>query len=450
MMRILNVRCLTSLLLLAATTLPLADVRGASRYNEPYPTAASKKGLQVEMVDDALALGVKHAAINLNVSRLVDVASNGLDRQQPTWRLDGREFHFRAEYLSELDGRVKALSDAGVLVNVILLAYESRDERTNRAMLHPNYASAAPNRLGAFNTRTDEGQQWLAATAEFLAERWSRPDRRHGRVCGYIVGNEVNSHWWWYNMGRATMPQVAEDYLDAVRLVHRAVRRQSSWARVYVSLEHHWNIRYPAGDELQAFPGKAMLDYFAAKTREGDGGDFDWHVAFHAYPENLFEPRFWTDETAIPSPNTPRITFNNLSVLTQYLRRPALRYGETPRRVILSEQGFHTPDGPEGERVQAAAFCYAYKKVETLDGIDAFILHRHVDHPNEGGLNLGLRRRTPDGPNPRPKKLIYDCFRAADTPQWEAAFEFALPIVGLENWDQRAVVRSDSLERRER
>ena len=44
----------------------------ASRYNEPYPTAASKKGLQVEMVDDALALGVKHAALNFNLSQLID------------------------------------------------------------------------------------------------------------------------------------------------------------------------------------------------------------------------------------------------------------------------------------------------------------------------------------------------------------------------------------------
>ena len=32
-----------------------------SRYRTPYPVAASKKGLQVELVEDALTLGVKHA-----------------------------------------------------------------------------------------------------------------------------------------------------------------------------------------------------------------------------------------------------------------------------------------------------------------------------------------------------------------------------------------------------
>ena len=107
------------------------------------------------------------------------------------------------------------------------------------------------------------------------------------------------------------------------------------------------------------------------------------------------------------------------------------------RRIILSEQGFHTPDGPDAEEIQAAAYCLAYKKVETLDGIDAFILHRHVDHPREGGLRLGLRRYEPGAPEPRPKKKICPCFRLADTSRWEAAFEFSLPIVGSESWEQR-------------
>ena len=34
---------------------------------EPYPRTTSKKGLQVEMVDDAIALGVQHAALNLDL-----------------------------------------------------------------------------------------------------------------------------------------------------------------------------------------------------------------------------------------------------------------------------------------------------------------------------------------------------------------------------------------------
>lgn len=403
----------------------------ASRYNEPYPTAASKKGLQVELVDDALALGVKHGALNFNLSQLIDPRG---DTNNPAWEFAGRTHRFQRGYLDHMDRQIKALSDRGVLVNLIVLAYASADTNVNRLMLHPHYDSAAPNHLGAFNTVTDDGRRWFGACLEFMAERWSRPDRRYGRVVGFILGNEVNSHWWWSNEGRVRMEEFTDDYLRTVRLAHTAIRKQSSWARVYLSLEHHWNIRYAAGDERQSFAGRPFLDYFARRAREG--GDFDWHLAYHPYPENLFEPRFWKDKTATMNEDTPRITFKNLPMLTAYLRRPEMLFEGRPRRVILSEQGFHTPKGPEGETVQAAAFCYAYKRVESLDGIDAFILHRHVDNAHEGGLLLGLRALTPAGGEAHPKKRIYEPFRLADTPEWEKAFEFALPVVGLKSWEE--------------
>ena len=133
---------------------------------------------------------------------------------------------------------------------------------------------------------------------------------------------------------------------------------------------------------------------------------------------------------------TPRITFKNIELLPEYLRRPELLYQGQPRRIILSEQGFHTPKGTNGEIIQAAAYAYAYKKIEAIDGIDSFILHRHVDHKGEGGLLLGLRGMTPNATEARPKKMSWEVFRAADTPDWEKSFEFALPVVGLKSWDQ--------------
>lgn len=423
---------LLSAMILLSLSVSLRAEDVLSRYVDSYPMALSKKGLQVEDVADALALGIKHSAINVDLCALVDVNANS-ESEEPYWGFQGQRFFFHASYLNQLDRSIKALSDQGVIVNLIVLAYQSADEYTNEVMLHPQYDPAAPNRLGMFNAATPEGKAWLAATMEFLAERWSRPDREYGRVAGYIIGNEVNSHWWWSNMGRVPLEEFADAYLAAVRLIHGAVRRQSSWARVYVSLDHHWGIRYPAGDELQAFAGKSFIDYFAKQARAG--GDFGWHVAYHPYPEDLFEPRFWNDKTALPTEDTPRITFKNLDVLTRYLEREELLYKGMPRRIVLSEQGFHTPDGPDGEAIQAAAYCAAYKIVERLDGVDAFILHRHVDHPHEGGLLLGLRGLEPGDSEAHRKKQIYECFRAADTPEWKAAFEFALPIVGKERWE---------------
>jgi hypothetical protein len=264
-----------------------------SRSTWTFPEATNKKGLQVQMVDDALALGVQHAALNLNLTQLVDLSGNS---NNPAWTREGRTFRFQAGYLHQLDDQVKPLSDARVIVSIIMLAYASGQPALDSVVLHPGYSPDCPNHLGAFNNRTAEGRAWFTAALEFLAERWSRSDQKFGRVANWIIGNEVNSHWFWANCGRVSMETFTDDYVDVMRLAHDAIRRQSANSRVYVSLEHHWNLRYPGGDAQQSFPGRPFLERFAARARSG--GDFAWHVAFHPYPENLFEPRTW--RTSIP------------------------------------------------------------------------------------------------------------------------------------------------------
>jgi hypothetical protein len=399
-----------------------------SQYPLPYPTSASKKGLQVQMIDDALTLGIKHAALNLNLGALIDPAKLA---NNYTWKMDGEVFHFNRVYLDSL--RIKQLSDAGVNVSLILLAYANNNPARD-VLLHPWYDASAPNKLGAFNVRTAEGVKWLRAAMEFLAERYSRPDAAHGQVWGYIVGNEVNSHWHWYNLGNARPDLVAQEYEKAVRLVHLAVRKFSPSARVYLSLEHHWNVAYER-NQFRTCTGRGLLEDFNRFAQMN--GNYDWHLAFHPYPENLNNPRTWEDKSATPTPDTPRITFRNLHLLPAYLSQPDLLYYGQHRRIILSEQGFNSLGTLESELEQAAAYCYAYRKVEAIAGIDSFIYHRHVDHSHEGGLNLGLWRRQPDSiATPASQKPIYRAFQAADTVEWPAVFDFALPIIGIKRWDE--------------
>ncbi|MBW3624852.1 MAG: hypothetical protein KY468_15735 [Armatimonadetes bacterium] len=410
------------------------EMTGVASRTFPFPVRKSKKGLQVQMVEDAIALGVKHAALNVDLAQLVDLESR---TDQIPYRMDGRMYYFRADTVKRLDGQVKPLSDAGMVVSFILLAYADPSKPAlNRLMLHPDYDPSAPNRLGAFNTVTDEGLRQFKAAIEFLADRYTRPDEQYGRAVNYIVGNEVNSHWWWANQGRKSMEAFTEDYLRTLRVCNTAVRKIYRNARTYVSLEHHWNIRF-GDDPLKAFPARPFLDLLNQKAKAQ--GDFPWHVAFHPYPENLFEPATWNDKTATPGMETPRVTFKNLEVLVRYLNQKELRYEGRPRRIILSEQGFHTKDGPEGEALQAAAYLYAYYKVARMPRIDSFILHRHVDHKNEGGLKLGLWTWKEDSPipsEPGRQKKLYAIFRDVDRQPWNLMADFALPIIGIERWEE--------------
>lgn len=412
-----------SILLLLALELPALTAQDMA----PYPTPASKKGLQVQMVDDALALGIDHAALNVDLGAFVDV--DGGD-DAVAFAHGERTFTFRIAPLQALDAQVEPLSRQGVVVTAILLAIRTGDAARDRVLVHGGCSSKPPNGIAAFATDSDDGRAWLEAVCAFLAQRYSG-DAAHGRIWNWIVGNEVNSHWWWYHMGRATGAEVAVAYAAAVRCVHRGVRAHSANARVFVSLEHHWNVRYAAGDETQCVKGRELLREFAARVREG--GDFDWHVAFHPYPEDLFDCRFWEDESATIGDDSPRVTFANLPVLTRFLATEAMRCEGEPRRVILSEQGFHCREGADGERDQAVAFALAWELVQREETIDAFVLHRHVDHAHEGGLNLGLwTRKEGSVCEPMRRRRMAEVFAACDTDAWPACADEALPVLGVE------------------
>ncbi len=402
---------------------------------EHFPQPLNKKGLQVQMIDDAIALGVHHAALNVDLTQLID--PTGQDNG-PKWTVNGKQFAFSPSQVAGIDAQVKPLSDHQIVVTLILLTYVSQDAKRNELMLHPRSAKnekmAGP--IAMFNTTTADGSDALQACLEFLADRYSA-EQGHGRVWGYICGNEVNSHWFWANMGHATPDEVMTEYERAVRLIHRAVRKSSRAARVYLSMDHFWNERYAAGSSTQCLGGREFLDRFAAKAHEN--GDFDWHLAHHPYPEPLTDPRFWRDNVHSPHHNQAHsITFRNLDVLMDYLQQDRLKFAGQSRRVILSEQGFHCNEGrPQGELEQAAAYALAYKTVDRLPGIDAFILHRHTDHAQEGGLNLGLWTNRPGQIcSPDRKRKMYELFQAAGTPDEQRVFAIALPIIGAADWDE--------------
>lgn len=405
------------------------EFSGVAQLSTPPVVARGKKGLQVQMVDDALALGIHHAALNVNLPALMQPGDGG---EVYEWRMDGQRYRFHRATIDAIP--VKELSDHGVVVSLILLAYASGQPERDRIWLHPGYDPRAPNRLGAFNLKSEEGAGWYRAALQFLAHRFSQPDARHGRVSHFIVGNEVTAHWHWANMGEVPREVFIRDYERMVRVAHAAVAGVTDAIRVYLSFDHHWNVLY--GDApRQAIAGRRLLDGFAREASLG--GNYGWHLAYHPYPENLFNPRTWEDRTATRDPETLRITFKNLEVLMEYLKRPELMWNGGSRRVLLSEQGFHSDGTDKGEALQAAGYAYAWKKVAAMDGVDAFILHRHVDHGQEGGLNLGLwRRKEGSVSQPDSKKPIWEVFQASGTGQEEARFRFALPLIGIGEWSK--------------
>ncbi|BAM03953.1 DUF5722 domain-containing protein [Phycisphaera mikurensis] len=413
------------LILLAASCLATLPPLSAAAEARETPL---EKGVTVPVdLDDLPAIGVEHVTINLILHRLLDLRSAG--STDPRFSVDTPlgPRRFRPAAVRELDEEVRALNRRGVKVTAVVLNPVSAEAEANGSpLLHPDTdVQRAPNRLGAFNLASAEGRSWFDAFFAFMARRYGDPASPHGHIAGYVVGNEIPSHWIWHNMGEATEEEVARQHAEELRRAWIAASAEQPEVRIYTSLDHVWDTRLQP-DPLRFTGGRFLLDRVVELTEAAGGVPFD--VAYHPYPKNLRDARFWDDPWAMFGHDTPFITFKNLEVLMAYLQRPPLRVGGQPRRVILSEQGLDAGDTAQSEDLQAMAFALAWQRIERMPGIDAFIYHRHVDHRGEHGLKLGLWTEDPDADAPSvPQRArpLHRVFAAAGTDAWPAVYRTA-------------------------
>lgn len=400
---------------------------------QPMPWPKEIKGVSNPVdFDDLVELGVRHVHVNFKLSELFLPKKAADPAPDFIRQVNGQRLRFNPKVIARWDAEIKRMTDDGINVVAVILNPLTKNRGNDHVLVHADTDIAnAPFNLGAFNIDSDAAVAHLVGALSFLAERYSRADKKHGWLGGYIIGNEVDSHWTWHNMGPADRETVARHYAKEMRLSWLAIRQHHPDPGVFISLTHSW----ARPNSRAALKNCASKDLIHRLTELGRaGGDFGWDVAYHPYPQNLFEPRFWNDQMAMFGYDSPMITFKNIELLPAYLNRPDMTYRGEPRRVILSEQGFHTPKGKDGEKVQAAAFALAYHRIRETPGIDAFILHRHVDVKGEGGLMLGVRGLSPKPGKLGKKKHAWHVFQATETDGWDSAARFALKEAGYGSW----------------
>jgi hypothetical protein len=410
--------------------------RVVARHDLPPVEPRSKKGMggfnvgRADLTADLDHLGIASVTVNLFLSRLLrgPVAAGTM----PFTYL-GRTYHADRGEVEKLDRTLLAAAARDALVFGILLVPKAEAWATlelGRIMQHPDCEPAGIYSMA--NVTSAAGVEHYAALVDFLAERYSRPARPHGRIHHWIVHNEVDAGWTWTNCGEKPPVLYLDQYHKSMRLAHLIARQYDPHARAYVSLTHYWtwtgNFRYT--------PGREVLKHLLAFSRAE--GDFDWGIAHHPYPESLREPKTWLDRKATFAFDTPLITFKNLEVLDAWVRLPQHRFrGESVRSVHLTEQGPNSRDYSQAAlQEQAASLAYVWQKVRALGAIEGFQFHNWIDNRREGGLRIGLRRFPDDAEEPLGAKPVWHVFRALDTPAEAEVCAFALSIVGVKNWSE--------------
>ena len=392
---------------------------------------ANRKGIgAISMgrpLQDLDELGVGSATINFHLANVIRL-NPGNDTIP--FQYMGRTWHAVESTLKYWDKALLEAARRNIVVSAILLvphAHQFTDREFGKIVAHPD-----ADRSGIFaapNLEDPEGALAYSAILELLAQRYCRSDGDHGRVSHWIIHNEVNSGWVWTNAGDRSAIRFMDLYQKSMRLTHLISRQYDPHSQSFISLEHHWTVTHNS----HCYRGKELLEWME-KFCETEG-DFEWGLAFHPYPQSLFEPKVWLDTQAQFHFDTPKITFKNLEVLDAWMRRPSALYNGQPRVIHLSEQGLNSKDYSQQALIdQAAGMAYAWKKMEPLESIRVFHYHNWVDNRGEGGLRIGLRRFPDDADDPNGKKPIYQVFKALGTEDEMAATEFALKVIGIPDW----------------
>ena len=401
-------------------------------FTEEYPEAMSKKGLLIEldMLGDAMELGVKHTTINIPYHHIIG--------GNLKYRYNGKDYYFNEELIASYDKMISSFSNKGIIVTAILLnGWNDAHPELHEAGL----AKSSSAFYYGFNVSTPEGYETTRALFSFMAERYSGADYKHGRVSNWIVGNEVNNNKNWNYVGPMDLASYTKLYEKNFRVAYTAIKSRSKNALVFFSTDYEWkkqntNLQYAAKDFIDLFNAGISAE-----------GNIEWGLAYHRYPYPMTEPEFWDDDQTGMVNETfesPVVNFKNLHVLTDYFQQAHMRTaGGQVRHIILSEEGFTSDSISRGKvyDIQAAAFAYAYYLVDNNPYIDAFILNRQVDAITEVETSCAFGLWTVDMSRPDKviavmPKNIYQVFKHIDTRKSLRYSEFAKSIVGISDWSE--------------
>lgn len=402
----------------------LLNPEALAENQEPYPELGSKKGLLLDPTmigtPELTDLNVKHTIYNIPLSHIMGETT---DETFPTitYTYRGKNYAFNGAAINGYDGLFTYLADQGMTATAVVL------NDWNDAFPELIHPEAMNQESGAyyymFNASQPDGTKTLEAVASFLAQRYS--DGEYGMVHSWVIANEINQNRVWNYMDTKDVYHYTKEFEKSFRIFYQAVKSQYANARVYFSIDHAWNSN--EGDNDSFFNGRDILEAFNEAALQH--GNYDWGIAIHPYPEPLTRVNYWSQEYD-KTRDASHLSIMNLNVLTDMLSEEAYRNrsGEV-RSVTITELGFTSGSG---ERLQAAAFAYCYHIVEDNPYVDAFLMNRQTDAPEEvmAGMAFGIYEYD------HSPKYIKDVFRDIDTERSGEYTDFMLNILGADSLEE--------------
>lgn len=410
-----------------------------ARYADLVPALASpaamplknKKGLGGFYINENLSdlddLQIGSVTVNVVANNIISTSSSTFGSNSISYKYATNTFYFDRGQIESYDRVFKECYKRGIVTSAILLIVPTPVNA--KETVHPEYSGGY---YSMPNMTTAKGAVLYAAIIDFLAKRYS--GATYGRINNWILHNEVDYGQTWTNMGVQPMPRYMDAYVKSMRLVYNIARQYDPNTSVLASFTHSWT--QDSNEDGVGYNTQRMLEQINRYSRTE--GDFYWGLAYHPYPQDLTKPSFWTNDTrSTYTMDSPYCTFKNLEVVNAWVLDAENRYMGTVKRPLhLSENGTNSPDYSATQlKLQAAGACWAWKKVERLEGIDGMQWHNWRDNRAEFGLCIGLRYYPDDENHPNGCKPVWYVWQAAGTEQEDDVFAPYMSVLGVTDWD---------------
>lgn len=144
----------------------ITNPEAIAKYTPSFGDTKSKKGLLVDpeklRTNELDDLGVRHAAYNIPLSRILGPTSNDY---YPTvhYTYNGRSYAFNGQIIAEYDYIFTSLTSRGIITTAIIL----NDISSRPELIHPKAHSGGHAPYYAFNATDESGTEAIAAIASF-------------------------------------------------------------------------------------------------------------------------------------------------------------------------------------------------------------------------------------------------------------------------------------------
>lgn len=379
----------------------IQNPEAASSNRKAFPKAkrGTKKGLKTIIADDSYI----QKAIDLKCSHVIaDFPLEGfLNGSDLAYEYEGKIYYFSSSILAYREKLKKLRKNGIVVTGVFYLA----DKSMTRYML-PSAAAADKSQSTTFSLNTDnKNRKTLEALFSCIGHYFTTGGALMGN---FVFGNESNNRRTYCFSGQIGYASYIRHYCESYRMFNTAIKSQYRNARVYISLDHNWNLSF---DLEGSYNAGSFLKAVAKKFSET--GDIHFDLALHPYPSPEQDPRFWIRSRLVSdAADTQQYTMYNMDVMASYLKNT---YGKNVH-IILPETGINSKyQGREMQEYQAASIAYSYYLTEFNPDIDMIGIHREMDDPSEAviGFYVGLY-----GSSFRSPKMASKVFKYMDTKRW--------------------------------